>query len=262
MPASDPSEPPAEVKDSPSTASTLRDSRGWDGKLRHPSTQAVLSNPEALTDPDYSDKDAPPVEQIDADEDLLDDYETDTSDIDLVHCRITSIPDLHLERFTKVERICLRQNQISNIALPTGWGSGLTEIDLYDNLIVHIQGLDELTSLENLDLSFNKIKHIKNVNHLKELKNLFLVQNRIQEIEGLADLENLTMLELAANRIRVSSKQSRRYWGLGGRLADSSIQEIENLEALTSLQELWLAKNKIAEIKVRSLLVLAANVKS
>jgi protein phosphatase 1 regulatory subunit 7 len=33
--------------------------------------QATLANPEALSDPDYSDEDAPPVDQIDADEDLL-----------------------------------------------------------------------------------------------------------------------------------------------------------------------------------------------
>ena len=44
-----------------------RDSKGWDGKLRV-DKKAVLANPEALSDPDYSDGDAPPVEQIDADE--------------------------------------------------------------------------------------------------------------------------------------------------------------------------------------------------
>lgn len=40
---------------------------GWDGKLRV-TKQATLANPEALSDPDYSDEDAPPPEQIDADE--------------------------------------------------------------------------------------------------------------------------------------------------------------------------------------------------
>lgn len=40
---------------------------GWDGKLRV-NKQATLANPEALSDPEYSDEDAPPVEQIDADE--------------------------------------------------------------------------------------------------------------------------------------------------------------------------------------------------
>lgn len=42
---------------------------GWDGKLRlDRNKKAVLANPEALSDPEYSDEDAPPVDQIEADE--------------------------------------------------------------------------------------------------------------------------------------------------------------------------------------------------
>lgn len=42
---------------------------GWDGKLRlDKNKKAVLANPEALSDPEYSDDDAPPVDQIEADE--------------------------------------------------------------------------------------------------------------------------------------------------------------------------------------------------
>ena len=82
-------------------------------------------------------------------------------------------------------------------------GPNLQDLDLYDNLISHIKGLENFAHLTSLDLSFNKIKHIKNVNHLKQLKDLYFVQNRIQKIEGLEGLEKLRNLELAANRIRV-----------------------------------------------------------
>ena len=50
-----------------SKSSTPHSKSGWDGKLRV-NKQATLANPEALSDPDYSDEDAPPPEQIDADE--------------------------------------------------------------------------------------------------------------------------------------------------------------------------------------------------
>jgi protein phosphatase 1 regulatory subunit 7 len=33
----------------------LKNSKGWDGKLRVPPKSAVLANPEALSDPEYSD---------------------------------------------------------------------------------------------------------------------------------------------------------------------------------------------------------------
>ena len=63
--------------DNPSNASTdpptstnstsLQNSKGWDGKLRV-DRRAVVTNAEILSDPEYSDEDAPPVEQIVADE--------------------------------------------------------------------------------------------------------------------------------------------------------------------------------------------------
>lgn len=46
---------------------TMRDSKGWDGKLRV-GQHATITNPEALEDSDHSDPDAPPVDEIEADE--------------------------------------------------------------------------------------------------------------------------------------------------------------------------------------------------
>ena len=51
----------------PTNSSTFQDSTGWDGKLRV-GRRAVITNAEILSDPEYSDEDAPPVEQIVADE--------------------------------------------------------------------------------------------------------------------------------------------------------------------------------------------------
>lgn len=45
----------------------MKNKEGWDGKMRV-EPKAVITNPEALEDSDYSDPDAPPVEEIDADE--------------------------------------------------------------------------------------------------------------------------------------------------------------------------------------------------
>lgn len=45
----------------------MKDSKGWDGKMRV-DNRAVITNPEAVEDPEYSDAEAPPAEQIEADE--------------------------------------------------------------------------------------------------------------------------------------------------------------------------------------------------
>lgn len=138
-----------------------------------------------------------------------------------MHRRISSIPALRLERFQEIEvrraplykdlrlienpqKLCLRQNAISHINFPENFGSRLQELDLYDNLISHIKGLEAFRELTSLDLSFNNIKHVKNVNHLKKLTDIYFVQNKITKIEGLEGLDKLRNLELAANKIRVS----------------------------------------------------------
>lgn len=45
----------------------MKDNNGWDGKLRV-GQHAEITNPEALEGPEYSDPEAPPVEEIEADE--------------------------------------------------------------------------------------------------------------------------------------------------------------------------------------------------
>lgn len=222
----------------------MKSKSGWDGKLRVPKS-ALISNPEALSDPEYSDDDnVMEGEAIQADEgeslscaclsviinmvwiDLLDDEPLDTEEIMCSHSRIGHISSLRLDRFKNVVRICLRQNSIQSIDGLSCLAATVEDVDLYDNLIKHIEGLDDLTKLTSLDLSFNKIKHIKNIGHMTELKDLFLVANKISKIEGLDGLTKLTSLELGSNRIR----------------------EMRNLDSLKNLEELWVAKNKITEL--------------
>ncbi|RWA10149.1 hypothetical protein EKO27_g4963 [Xylaria grammica] len=205
---------------------SLRDSKGWDGKLRV-DRNVLLQNPEALSDPEYSDdENVAPGQEIAADQDLLDDEDPDTEEISLVQLRLASIPDLHLERFKNLAKLCLRQNIVQNIEGLSALASTLKDLDLYDNLISHIRGVDELTELTQLDLSFNKIKHIKHISSLTNLTDLYLVSNKISQIEGLDTLVNIRNLELGSNRIR----------------------EIQNLDALKNLEELWLAKNKLTSL--------------
>lgn len=71
-------------------------------------------------------------------------------EIELIHSKLSSISKLNLPRFTRLKKLCLRQNFIS--ALDPEALSPLTELeelDLYDNRIKHVSnGLDTLTNLQ------------------------------------------------------------------------------------------------------------------
>ncbi|TKY86634.1 hypothetical protein EX895_004273 [Sporisorium graminicola] len=174
----------------------------------------------------------PPTEEIPDDSELLLHYPDTEQVIDLGHLRLTTTKRLGLQRFAgSLKRLCLRQNLLTKIrAKDIGSLTQLEDLDLYDNSIEKITGLDELTKLESLDLSFNNIHHISGVSHLGRCKTIYFVQNKISRVRA-DDLQgpiagSLESLELGGNRLR----------------------SIENIGHLTNLTQLWLGKNKITSL--------------
>lgn len=192
-------------------------------------------------------------EQIDADVNLTKGIDPNTDYIDLIHLKISSLEDLQLSQFKKLEALCLRQNLITSITgvkdLP---GETMEDLDFYDNRINHISSnIKHLTKLTNLDLSFNKIKNIKNIETLTELTNLYFVQNKIKEIKGLTTLTNLTNLELGGNKIEEIGTDSlsslvnlKQLW-----LGKNKIEKLQNLSTLTNLRVLSIQSNRITKIE-------------
>lgn len=102
-----------------------RDSKGWDGKLRVDKL-ALTDEPrdphaQIESDPEVSEDEGPPPEQLPADEDLLDDVPEDEDEIELVHCKIADMDSLRLERFKnmKVRSLVCRHHNIPLTTLAT-----------------------------------------------------------------------------------------------------------------------------------------------
>ncbi|KAG5461197.1 MAG: hypothetical protein BJ554DRAFT_6644 [Olpidium bornovanus] len=68
-------------------------------------------------------------------------------EIELTHRRIRGLDTLGFSRFFNLERLCLRQNLISHVVGLNGLVK-LKELDLYDNRISKLSGVDELGNLE------------------------------------------------------------------------------------------------------------------
>ena len=79
----------------------------------------------------------------------------------------------------------------------------LTKLQLDNNALTKIEGLDHLTQLRWLDLSFNALTKMENLENLVKLEDLSLYHNQIDTIEGLdACKETLVSLSLGENKIR------------------------------------------------------------
>jgi protein phosphatase 1 regulatory subunit 7 len=91
----------------------------------------------------------------------------------------------------------------------------LHKLELYDNHVQKLSGLENLTNLRILDMSvdcfyssdiyrsFNSIRDMTPVSILPNLEELYLAQNKLRKIAGIRDLQRLRILDLGANRIRV-----------------------------------------------------------
>ncbi|OWK15303.1 DRC3, partial [Cervus elaphus hippelaphus] len=77
----------------------------------------------------------------------------------------------------------------------------LRKLQLDNNIIEKIEGLENLTHLVWLDLSFNNIEAIEGLDTLVNLEDLSLFNNRISKIDSLDALVKLQVLSLGNNHI-------------------------------------------------------------
>ncbi|AWI03697.1 cell wall-binding repeat-containing protein [Clostridium drakei] len=78
---------------------------------------------------------------------------------------------------------------------------GITSLDLTNQNILSISGLENLIHLKSLNLSYNQIKDISPIVRLDELENLNLSHNNIEDISYISNLVNLKEVNLSDNQI-------------------------------------------------------------
>jgi len=105
--------------------------------------------------------------------------------------------------FLKGDILNLRENgvkHINDIKLPEDKYLKIEEIDLSNNLINELDGIEKFCNVRRLKLNNNKIYNIDLLNHLKALQHLSLRNNSISKIESKISLPLLESLDLSGNR--------------------------------------------------------------
>ena len=103
--------------------------------------------------------------------------------------------------FTK-EKLNLRDQNIKNIfeiKLPDDNYSLTKELDLSNNLINHVKGIEKFTNLEKLNLNNNKVSSLEGFENLNNLKVLKLRNNVLSTLEGLGSIRNLRRIDISGN---------------------------------------------------------------
>ncbi|MFX1378377.1 MAG: leucine-rich repeat domain-containing protein [Promethearchaeota archaeon] len=89
--------------------------------------------------------------------------------------------------------------KISNLDAINDKLDALNEIDLSNNQISDLDGIEKFSNLRVLKLNNNQITKVEGLENLKRLEKLFLRNNRITEINGIINLVNLKHIDLSNN---------------------------------------------------------------
>ncbi len=181
---------------------------------------------------------------------------------EFISCSPLEITHLEISRCTKIINIILDNlYKFKNIYKLNLYNNNIPEIKGLDNLvnlqilylcgnqITEIKGLDNLINLQELVLSTNQITEIKGLNNLVNLQNLVLVDNKITEIKGLDNLVKLKYVYLDYNQITEIKGLDNLVNLHKLYLSNNQITEIKKLDNLVNLLQLRLENNKIPEIK-------------
>jgi Leucine Rich repeats (2 copies) len=125
----------------------------------------------------------------------------------------------------------------------------LVVLDLHDQQIDRVDGLDGMAELDHLDLSGNRIASTEGLGALHALRSLYLADNRLKRIESLDALRSLEVLNLSGNAIAeldgVASLPALRALSM----ERNPIQQIDGLAGANQLTDLDLAFCQITRIE-------------
>ena len=156
------------------------------------------------------------------------------------------------ENINKVEILELINEEITDI---TGLETfkNLKTLDLDQNQITDINAISGLTNLQTLYLNDNQISDISALSGLTNLQTLGLLDNQISDIDAISGLTNLQWLNLCGNQISdidaISGLTNLKTLSLG---ENHKISDIGAISSLTNLQTLYLLYNQISDISALS----------
>lgn len=182
------------------------------------------------TEPDLSD--IPPYQRLIVPADVLDLSDENLTSLEWVGTAGLKIALIAgLEHLKFLESVSFRSGFIRK---PTGLEhchETMKVLELYENRLRTLEGVQTLTHLETLDVSYNRLGKLENMflSPLTNLTKLYVAENKLSEIDpnALLPLVHLKVLDLGGNNIR----------------------KIQGLDTLVNLKELWLGKNKITKIE-------------
>ncbi|MBC1797081.1 hypothetical protein HCA55_10085 [Listeria booriae] len=166
-------------------------------------------------------------------------------DLNIPYNKIKSIKGIG--KLPVLKNLYLQGNQITDIQSLEN--ASMRNLNVYDNQLTSLAGIEKLSGLTQLDAGKNQIKDTSPLKRLTSLTILRLNSNQITDIAPIQSLVNLTRLELFGIKL-VSFRELASYSNL--EFLDVTETDMDNLTYVSSLKKLSYLKanrNKLSDVK-------------
>ena len=163
-----------------------------------------------------------------------------------IGCGTTSwVSDPSNENNVKIEKVIRKFLEKPEGELTKADLEKVTKLDLKQNQLTDVKGLEKLTQLEELVLSFNQLTEgPKGLDKLTKLERLGLDGNHLTEgPKGLEKLDQLMGINLSGNQITDVNSLTTYTQFKGLNLEYNQLTSVKGLEKLTKLEVLNLKNN-------------------
>ena len=158
--------------------------------------------------------------------------------------KVTSMDGL--DRVKNLRSLTLRSCLLRDCSAIAANGATLEFLELYDNQLRSLRGVEACPRLRVLDVSFNVIRSTQPVAICRDLEECYVAANKLRSIEGFEKLDKLTKLDLGANRIRSIDGLPPNLKHLF--LGKNRIDKIQHLNHLTNLKVLDVQSNRLTSL--------------
>ena len=128
--------------------------------------------------------------------------------------------------------------------------TALDTLNLWGNEIEDVSPLSGLTNLQKLNLGNNQVADVRPLDTLTNLIQLSLWGNEVEDVSALSDLKNLEKLDLWGNEIEDVSALSDLTELTQLQLGDNEVEDVSSLDGLTNLDWMGLVDNPISQREV------------
>jgi len=120
----------------------------------------------------------------------------------------------------------------------------VTKLNLYDNQLTDLKGLEKLTQLTQLSLYNNQLTDLTGLEKLTQLRTLHLGGNPLTDLTRLEKLTQLTYLSISNSQLTKLTDGVEKLTQLENLdLGDNKLTDVKGLKKLTNLTTLFLFNN-------------------